>query len=750
MIANTSGSDLNTAIAQILRQRHVRKPLIETLLHRVQAFWECIAQLRTLATQTLQSPNLPADFVPLANQLIHSLESVHSKLPEFQQRLRDLRERFNRPTITIGVAGKARQGKSTLLQAITGLDDTVIPTSDGLPCTGAKSRIRHVDGDSEAIIEFYTESEFLKDIVHSYYEDLELPSRPITLDQFLQQPLPKLLKDRPDHKALYDRLKTIQAGIRNSRSLLNQLPRSVSLREIRQYVTQDSQHTEYLAVRNANISVKFPGNDVSSLEVIDLPGLGEIGQTHRLRLVSALRKDVDAVLLVKLPADTGDKWGDDDIGVFRVIHEAAPEVELKDLLFVVLNRKQDGANAKQIQQLLQNFPEIGCRPELLTINCRDSHDVRANLFRRVVEYLAHALPRMDACRISSVTQDIQNAIQFALLATKHCGEYLESHGVETDDYKTYRRLYKQFLEGLKASLNTLVEEYRTSSGKETSDSWRDEFRQRIEGACDQAGEAVSFASEDQLRKLYHYLGGWESVVTSEMHRLRSWLSFFIASKLEEFLAETVDDFRSKAVEVALEPLKALVPEQPSSSPDPARMLNDLLKRFNREDQRTLYRGMEFLCKYNYSYVSHLHYRVRDALNALDPQEPPGREALKNICEGASGSSGATQVSDGLDHYFHETVREVKQHLLDEALTDPLRSLFAATEEFSDQLIRGERSDDEWDSFLYPLRAYIWPEKFALFAERSELKEKWKSALARLHEASQLTTESLQELLPKPT
>ena len=44
-----------------------------------------------------------------------------------------LKARFSRSTLNIGVSGRARVGKSTLLQSIAGLHDEQIPTGSGLP-----------------------------------------------------------------------------------------------------------------------------------------------------------------------------------------------------------------------------------------------------------------------------------------------------------------------------------------------------------------------------------------------------------------------------------------------------------------------------------------------------------------------------------------------------------------------------------------------------------------------------------------
>src|SRR5580698_1306559 len=58
-------------------------------------------------------------------------------------RIESLRHRVGRDTVNIGVVGKTRSGKSTLLRSITALPDTVIPSSMYDSTTAAPSRIYH-------------------------------------------------------------------------------------------------------------------------------------------------------------------------------------------------------------------------------------------------------------------------------------------------------------------------------------------------------------------------------------------------------------------------------------------------------------------------------------------------------------------------------------------------------------------------------------------------------------------------------
>ncbi len=54
-----------------------------------------------------------------------------------------IRNRIDRDTVNIGVIGRAKAGKSTLLRTITDLGEEAIPSTELNPTTAARSRILH-------------------------------------------------------------------------------------------------------------------------------------------------------------------------------------------------------------------------------------------------------------------------------------------------------------------------------------------------------------------------------------------------------------------------------------------------------------------------------------------------------------------------------------------------------------------------------------------------------------------------------
>lgn len=81
-------------------------------------------------------------------------------------------KRLSRDRLHISFVGSAGQGKSLVMQNISGLSASVIPSSDGGDCTGAKSIITNSDSDIiTAQITFYSKQELLA-IVNQYLTEL--------------------------------------------------------------------------------------------------------------------------------------------------------------------------------------------------------------------------------------------------------------------------------------------------------------------------------------------------------------------------------------------------------------------------------------------------------------------------------------------------------------------------------------------------------------------------------------------------
>lgn len=112
-----------------------------------------------------------------------SCANAKSKVSKLIDSLELLKKRFEREAIRIAFIGRERQGKSTFIKTITGLNDKVIPAYSGNSCTGAVSVIHNVqnvkdengnDVKVKVVAEYYDTPTFLEMVnekLHRFFPD---------------------------------------------------------------------------------------------------------------------------------------------------------------------------------------------------------------------------------------------------------------------------------------------------------------------------------------------------------------------------------------------------------------------------------------------------------------------------------------------------------------------------------------------------------------------------------------------------
>lgn len=189
------------------------------------------------------------------------LTTLQSSINTELKALTKLKERFCRKTLNIGVVGRAKQGKSRLLQSITGLTSAEIPDGEKHHCTDFCSFIyNNYYRETYAEVWFHSEQSFLDELIGPYYEKLGLGEKPKTIDEFATKPLPLLLSNHPEYPAqvaAYERLLQYHIHLDKYRSLLQQpSPRRISQDEIREYVAQEIPSSQSIFVNPSGISSK--------------------------------------------------------------------------------------------------------------------------------------------------------------------------------------------------------------------------------------------------------------------------------------------------------------------------------------------------------------------------------------------------------------------------------------------------------------------------------------------------------------
>lgn len=665
---------------------------------------------------------IPDDFVSVTSTVSRDLNGIQEEIFHLKTSLSNLIRRFRRDTVNIGVAGAARQGKSTLLQRISGLKDTEIPTSDELPCTGAKSRIFHSEGQPHAKIEFYTENEFLKEIIHTYFDKLHLP-KPSSLDSF-SKPLPppndKDSADRNLYNAMYDRLKRIHSAFPSFREYLSKPAEVLELKDIPEYVTQSDGRTKYLAVKTANIYTKFPQQDVSGLCLVDLPGL-EAAQGHEKKLADSLEHEVDAVILVKKPSPEGTQYDSDDYKVIDLIDHAVREVELADWLFLVLNLLDKGSNEKQVQLLKNDPPKTLSRFNILTGNCKEPEQVEKQVFSPVLTHLEQNLKKIDSKFVKTLSEKMKGISDRISKTVEDSKEELKPQQEDRKIQREYNRLVYNFIENMKGKMSKLKN--RTFNSLPEMNS---EFKSKIENICKLAEDNSVIPSLQKLEDRYDEAGGWPKAVQEELHYIRSALSKFLADKIDEYLSEQVHKALRNVLDGIFKDSVHSMLLSVTDDTNPFDMIREIQKLFDSKDQPMLFSTFDYIARFNFSYHSHFHHRVRGEMKRFDTRE--GFDFAKNIIPEETGSKSTEEVAGdierGLQVSYRETIYDISKKLGEEMQTDPGYAIYSLVEEIEDRLVRQKDIDFEWQDFLYQVRGRMWPDIFSKFDQYAAFCREW--------------------------
>jgi ribosome biogenesis GTPase A len=716
---------VRSVIADVLDKRHKKVLMLEKVHNGLAELEMQMDSLQEMAADAeMEADEMPQDIVRLTAKINKHIGGLKEEVAHLNTSITSLTKRFSKETINVGVAGKARQGKSTLLQKISGLSNKEIPTSNELPCTGTKSKIYHSENEAHAKIEFYPKEEFLKEILHPYFDKLKM-SKPFSLKRF-SEPLAELshFSDaRNLDKAIYEKLAFIHKAFPSFSELLSKPSKTQPLDNILDYVTQNEGRTRYLAVTTANIYTKFPNHDVTGLCLVDLPGL-EAAQGHEKKLVSSLEYEVDAVIFVKSPDVLGTDWEQTDYNVFDLVDNAVREIELKDRLFIVLNEKNDASNKKQVQLLKEQPPKTHSKPRILIADCSDAEEVERKVFSVVLKHIEKNLESTDQQYVRLLVNKMENVLKvLTKIFSPSLGSLVTSNADLTRERK-YRLLSEKFIRDLTKGLEKLVLDVQ----QELNIS--DEFREKVEEICESARQSAPIPVKEELAEQYLEQSGWKGVVGEELNYLRAYLTEFLATQLDDYLQSKVDETLRQVLErIFPKALQKMLPQDIDNNEDPRTLILEFQALLDKGEHPNIYNTFNYIGKFNFSYHSHFHYRVREEMGLLSTYTSNSvDDIVPNDATRDNFMEKSEEIARGLDSHYQQTIYQLRKKFSEKMQADPANAILALVEEIKDRLVRARGIKEEWKSFIDPIREQLWVDELSDFNKEIALRQQWRLAL----------------------
>jgi hypothetical protein len=425
-----------------------------------------------------------------------SCKSSKDKLTNLIDALTLLKKRFEREAIRIAFIGRERQGKSTFIKTITGLNDKVIPAYSGNSCTGAVSVIHNVqavqdesgrDVKVKVVAEYYDMPTFLEMVNKKLLRFFPDGSMKIgRLDQIEKLHLPENLSGTQSTKVIAEYLKfktsvvenfgkyshLIGVGIRNYydedeiaqhvaqyEEFDHEVPGSHKVQKDDGTIIYQLDYFKYVAVKTVNIYTRFEIETTKKLELVDTIGIGSSADSEAIEkeMYRVLREDCDGAIDMYRPDVTPNYPQEQADLLDNIIHNLSDREPEKWVVYV-LNKITSGfyKNAASAESVLKTAEDIIGRktPKPVAwakaIDGTIFDDVRDELVSPLLSLIAENLDRLDQNLIDKTDSLCKEAYNECLTLVKaanavtSAGAGLSSDAMSLFDEKLYKELLKSF------------------------------------------------------------------------------------------------------------------------------------------------------------------------------------------------------------------------------------------------------------------------------------------------------------------
>lgn len=425
-----------------------------------------------------------------------SCKSSKDKLSHLIDALKLLKKRFEREAIRIAFIGRERQGKSTFIKTITGLNDKVIPAYSGNSCTGAVSVIHNVqrvqdelgkDVKVKVVAEYYDTSTFLSMVnekLRRFFPDGSIKVG--RLEQIENLNLPDNLPGNQSTKVIAEYLKFKTSVVKNFREYSHLI--GVGIRnyyiedEIAQHVAQYEEfdhavngshevkkddgtivyqldYFKYVAVKNVNIYTSFEIETTKKLELVDTIGIGSSADSEAIEteMYRVLREDCDGAIDMYRP-DVTPNYPQEQADLLDNLITNLADREPEKWVVYVLNKINNGfyKNASSAESVLTTANNIinGKNPKPVAwtkaIDGTNFEDVRDELVSPLLSLIAKNLDELDQNLIDQTDGLCKDAYNECLKLVKtanavtSAGVGLSADAMSLFDEKLYKELLKSF------------------------------------------------------------------------------------------------------------------------------------------------------------------------------------------------------------------------------------------------------------------------------------------------------------------
>lgn len=734
--------DIPSKIEELIRERERKLPLVSEMKGKIAQAKQVIEKLETICEEAgLDQSDKFRDLFEQNPDIAEDLRLINTKqfngaYDEAVSLLNKLEDRFSRKEIHISFVGRARQGKSLVMQSISGLSGDIIPASDGADCTGTKSVIINKDvTEVTAEINFYTREEYLE-IVNKYMKEIfEDKNKLLSVEEISKLPVVDLRNqiDTTSAKklALFEQLIKY---IEHSEELIPLLgmKKNVPAMDIEKYVAQYSckdktqKYFSYLAVKVANIMCKFPCEQSGKIMLVDTIGLGDTAIDIRERMLETVGKDSDAIILMTRPDSKGQKLEQDDIDIVDSISKKMTAAYTKQLLFWILNKVSSGVGKNvdglaEIQKRIKTMTENNVTADCMIIDCFDRTDVEENMLIPILNRLSTGLPITDELMINEAADQIKVLYQEYHDIAEKVGKAL----LATIDLDTKR----EFRSEINKTYNRMTNSIRNLYLDEPYGKLRKNACEVLKKAAEQKLLNI-FKNIPEKEEILDYLNNGTINQHNAYERLTDRIRLNIINdflELNVVLHELVVQMKNNIIHcLADENEGRLMNVITESVENVDEWLQELISKFKSENKYELIcEALEQLLKFDLRMESFLIYRVRGNLDTIDislSEQPP--EIRGSLAE---KDKIASDIVSWLEHNLETVYKNIKEDFKT-LYNYPNTALWAVVKDFYDRIVYASKGDftveRAWEYFYEDNISFIWKDKYGEYQAKKSVSQYW--------------------------
>jgi len=707
-------SNLTEQIDSIIKSRKEKIKFIDNTIEHYKKCCTCIYELKKIQNDNDITDEIKA--IPL--------DKYYDLADKYKTALEKLKSRFSRDNLHISLVGSARQGKSLVIQKISGLDKNIIPSSDGSDCTGTKSIITNTDSNEvKAEITFYNDVEMIK-IVNKYIESICHSKEKCihSISEIHLIPIKEIsesIKDSIDERSYLYHLKNYVNHIAEIKDYLGKTI-TISKNEIEEYVAQykhddfNTKYFKYLGVKLANIKCSFPYKEAGKIVLIDTIGIGTTSLGVESDMLDTIENDSDTIIFMFRPDPLGPRLSKTETDIIKKISVRVTNEYAKEMLFWVINKVEDGKGRNidyisgvidQIKAL--NFPVS----EILPVNCISKEEVENGILKVVLNKMASRIDAVDKLLIKKTNEQAMAFYnEFDKIASVVC-----------------RVVTASVNEDLKRKLNPEIDDtIEEKLLNEIRKLYLNKYNNLREKPC----KTLEKASEETLSSMFNFIPKKEKIIISLLNRgtvnqhnaiekcadtLR--LKIIDAfNELDKTLEKQIVDMKKEVINIIAGKDFGKFSYVAEYNNNPNEWIeNFLIKTEADKKYPIISKAMNDFKNFKCTVQGFLIYEIRDKLDKID-------FSLRKVPPFISNSMDkpeeiAEEIIEFLNDCIYEIYNEIKKAIVP-LYKIPNRAMFAAIKDLYDRLalddrktISNESVKTEWRYMYEEWMRFIWSEEY---------------------------------------